>query len=351
MTPAVELASQLLDIPTRVRNDLVSIGTPLVDEQGRAVTRGTVEYIGLQLWGWGGNSDYREFVSVQVRFPNDSTDKRTHYSNGFHTVTETNVEGVTGSDCTYKDYDPRDNAIRFNDAWVGDKLTDPNYGPACGSLESSSNQKVRENYVMPLGAVQVNTTVSTADDTMRIYYGTIKPLSQAADPSVPYTTFTFTQGGWGATPSGNNPGQILATYFNTVYPSGRVTIGGAKTLTFTSASAIQTFLPQGGSPVVLSNSYTNPTNSSLSVFAGQVLALQLNVDFSRVVFKPGLGDLKVKSGSFAGYTVNQVLTLANSVLGGGALPSGKSLSSLNDTVTKINEGFDNGTTNTGYCGN
>ena len=103
---------------------------------------------------------------------------------------------------------------------------------------------------------------------------------------------TYTQGGWGANPTGNNPAALLASKFATVYPLGYVRIGGARTLTFTSAAAINVFLPAGGTASTLSASATNPVTSSAGVFAGQVLALQLSVDFSRAgVTKFGLGDL------------------------------------------------------------
>lgn len=160
---------------------------------------------------------------------------------------------------------------------------------------------------------------------------------------------TYTQGGWGSKPSGNNPGMLLKNNFSVVYPAGCVKIGGSKWLKFTSASAIQCFLPQGGTPDKLTASATNPTTSSAGVFAGQVLALQLNVDFSSAGILPaGLGGLILQSGPLQGKTVNYVLSVANSVLGGGSLPSGvSSISALNDIVTKINENF-NGGANLGY---
>ena len=57
-----------------------------------------------------------------------------------------------------------------------------------------------------------------------------------------------------------------------------------------------------------------------------------------------------QSGPLAGWTVQQVLTLANSVLGGNlnALPKGMSISDLNNVVDSINNAFDGGTTDTGY---
>jgi len=76
--------------------------------------------------------------------------------------------------------------------------------------------------------------------------------------------------------------------------------------------------------------------------------LQLAVDFSNAgVTKAGLGALKVVSGKLAGQTVTQVLALANSVLGGGALPTGVSISDLNSVLDSMNQNYDGGTVNKG----
>lgn len=161
---------------------------------------------------------------------------------------------------------------------------------------------------------------------------------------------TYTQGGWGAKPQGENAAALLSANFATVYSGGSVTIGGRYTLRFTAASAIEAFLPQGGTPEPLQASAVNPT-TRLSVLAGQVLALRLNVDFAKAgVTRTGLSALIVASGPLQGYTVGEVLTLANQVLGGtlSALPPGLTVAELNDVVTAINENFDGGTVNYGY---
>jgi hypothetical protein len=157
----------------------------------------------------------------------------------------------------------------------------------------------------------------------------------------PYKTYTM--GGWGAAPSGNNPGTLLRDNFARLYRNG-VVIGGSKKLTFTSALAIQNYLPAGETPGVLKTSRVNPLTTEAGVFAGQTLALKLNVDFSAAGLIPrNLGALRVAAGNpLAGYTVAQVLSVANSVLGGGALPAGVSVSALNDLLGGINGNFDNG---------
>ena len=154
---------------------------------------------------------------------------------------------------------------------------------------------------------------------------------------------TVTQGGWHATPHGNNPGTILNAYF-TAHPGTTVVIGSTscasgKTLTFTSANAIRAFLPAKGTPGVLAASATNPTTSAAGVFAGQVLALQLNL----TILPSGgsLGSFVLTTGPAAGKTVAQVLADADKALGGCGLPGYvSSISQLNDVVTSINEKFD-----------
>ncbi|MDD1654638.1 MAG: hypothetical protein LUO91_02890 [Methanomicrobiales archaeon] len=158
---------------------------------------------------------------------------------------------------------------------------------------------------------------------------------------------TYTQGGWGGPGA---PGQLLATNFAAVYPSG-VEVGipgaGGYSITFTSAAAVGTYLPAGGTAAPLSADHTDPVTTESGVFGGQVLALQINVDFSDAgVTEPGLGALiYVNPGdSLDGKTVQEILDVANSVLGGGTLPAGYTVSDLNDLVTHLNEAFDNGLT-------
>jgi hypothetical protein len=170
-------------------------------------------------------------------------------------------------------------------------------------------------------------TAHTADNVLLVGLTTPNPT--------PFTGCTVTQGGWHANPHGNNPGTLLAKDFPTVYPSG-VTIGGTFTLTFDSAAAVRAFLPAGGTPGVLTSSATNPTSSAAGVFAGQVLALQLNVDLEHYgsVVISGTGT------TFDGKTVADVLAAANIALGGGPLPTGFTISSLNDLVDSLNQKFD-----------
>ena len=161
---------------------------------------------------------------------------------------------------------------------------------------------------------------------------------------------TFTQGGWGGDPNGHNPASLLADNFATVYPSGveiGIPGGSGFSMIFTSSTAIGVYLPATGTGNALNTDLVDPATSSSGVFGGQVLALELNVDFSAAGLPhnddPKIGDLKLcnTGTSLDGMTISQILGIANSVLGGGSLPSGFTLSDMNDLITDLNESFDN----------
>jgi hypothetical protein len=161
---------------------------------------------------------------------------------------------------------------------------------------------------------------------------------------------TQTQGGWGADPSGNNPGTYLYANFAKAFPGGLV-VGCTRTLTLTTREAVNAFLPSGSKAAALKTSLVNPGQKYQNVFAGQVVALTLNVRFDEVDpnFSPSptlLKDLVIASGPLAGKTVGFVLGDANKALGG--CTSTYSIAVLNDVVTKINESFVDGKSSSGY---
>jgi hypothetical protein len=87
------------------------------------------------------------------------------------------------------------------------------------------------------------------------------------------------------------------------------------------------------------------------VFAGQLLSATLSLGFSNAgITRFGLAGLKVKSGVLAGYTVAQVIALANEAIASNYthMPAGLTLSGLSDVLDAINNNFDNGTVNKGY---
>jgi hypothetical protein len=177
------------------------------------------------------------------------------------------------------------------------------------------------------------------------------------DPNVPVpcqpscdTLTTYTQGGWGATPNGNNPGTYLHAHFNSAFPNG-LTIGCTNTLTLTTAQSVTDWLPSGTTPSALppGNMVDNLTYDN--VLAAQLVAATLNVGFDAAdsAFDPSpelLGDRYIAQGQFQGMTVNELLAKANSVIGG--CENGISYADLNVAVTAFNENNDNGTVDNGF---
>jgi len=158
---------------------------------------------------------------------------------------------------------------------------------------------------------------------------------------------TYTQGGWGSTPNGNNPGAFLQNNFATAFPNG-LTIGCNNTLKLTSATAVRNFLPNGTTPYALpAGNLVNPTKTNYSnVLAGQMVALALNMGFD-VAFPnfasstANLKDLEISSGPFAGKTVQQLFDAANAKIGG-CTSMNNSFSEFNAAIDKINNSYDNG---------
>lgn len=163
---------------------------------------------------------------------------------------------------------------------------------------------------------------------------------------------TITQGGYGAKCSGNNWGCYLVNNFASKFPNGLTIGSGSRLLKLTSAAAVQAFLPSGTTPRALnSGTLINPTSKTYSnVLAGQAVALTLSLSFdTNSNFSPSsipLGSLVVVSGPFAGKTVDELLYIANVILGGGS--SIYTASQINDALDAVNRNYDNGTSNLGY---
>lgn len=162
---------------------------------------------------------------------------------------------------------------------------------------------------------------------------------------------TYTQGGWGANCSGNNPASQLQNNFSTVFPNG-VEIGCTNKLRFTSATAVRNYLPQGGTASALaSGTSTNPLSGG-GVFGGQLLALAINLKMDQVLsnFASSTGNLKdlvITSGNFKSWTVQQFFDEANKKIGG-CTAANFTFSQYSDVAAAINENYDNGTVNKGF---
>ncbi|OQP56728.1 hypothetical protein [Niastella populi] len=162
---------------------------------------------------------------------------------------------------------------------------------------------------------------------------------------------TQTQGGWGAKPSGNNPGAYLHANFDAAF--GELTVGCAPEnyyIRLTSAQAVTDLLPTGGKAAALTAITTDPA-SVKSVLVGQIVALKLSVgfDYNDPNFGESsvpLGKMIIGSGVFKGYAVVDFLNIAEQVLGG--CNTAFTPAQVNETASAINENNVDGKTDNGF---
>jgi hypothetical protein len=163
---------------------------------------------------------------------------------------------------------------------------------------------------------------------------------------------TFSKGGWGMVANGNNTGAYHDANFDIAFPSG-LTIGcDIGSFTFTTSAAIEAFIPSGGGAAVLpANNLVNPSADDFSNnFADQLMAAILNTGFN--AYNPNfgdasgyLGDLIFASGTSAGMTADEVIQIANDVIGG--CSTDYTDAELSEAMEDINPSFHEGTTNSG----
>ena len=189
------------------------------------------------------------------------------------------------------------------------------------------------------------------EDTGNVYYATDDATVTIYTPTEGGFR-TQTQGGWGSSASGNNPGAYRDANFSHAFPSGLV-IGdatGYKAI-FTTSASIENFLPAGGTSGSLDQNYKDPPETSAGVLAGQAVALTLSVGFD--LYDPNfctssynLKDLVIVTGTFKDWTVAEVLAEANRYLAG--LGSSFTASQLNDVLDAINQNYVDGTHDNGF---
>ncbi len=164
---------------------------------------------------------------------------------------------------------------------------------------------------------------------------------------------TQTIGGWGATPSGDNPGAYLHAHFDQVFSAGLVIGSGQNTLTFTSAEAITKYLPASGKSTALDGAYIDPLKAEVrNTLAAQAIATTISLAFDAAIKDYAASDLnlanmEVAVGTFEGMLVKEVLAEANKVLGGEE--SEFTAAQLNEALTEVNQSYVDGEyTGTGY---
>jgi len=190
-------------------------------------------------------------------------------------------------------------------------------------------------------------------------------FAQIASPPPPEAPLAcgYTQGAWAANPAGNNAAKLLSNTFSAVFPAG-VEIGypSLYTILWTSAQKIADFTPGGGTAAALTTDLVNPTSTNAGVFTGHVLAAFLNIAYSDYAFSlsvtdpnhalvvlkfanpiEDLGGLLYCPGTaspLAGLTINEIMVIANTLLGGGSVP-GFTIAQVDPVVNQINEEWDN----------
>ena len=178
-----------------------------------------------------------------------------------------------------------------------------------------------------------------------------------------------TQGGWGTTANGNNPGALRDLYFGVVFPDGLV-VGDADgpdadnshALLLQDAAAVEAYLPAGSTAAALTADQTNPEMTSAGVFGGQLVAATLNVGFDdegyglctlagdcTFEYEPGTLRTLVYDGEcvadgLGGVTVDQLLQWSNCAISGADLagcgvPEGVTIPNLSAALALLNEGF------------
>jgi uncharacterized protein (TIGR03382 family) len=150
-------------------------------------------------------------------------------------------------------------------------------------------------------------------------------------------------------------GQLLASDFTSIYASvgGGLLAGLASSpgvyMLFGDSFSVQAYLPASGTPGPLTASLINPTTSPSGAFGGEVIALKLNIDFNDAGWLLGttgipLGNLVLENfgplSLLNGRTIRQVLSAANTDLGGGT--SIFSIGDLYSLLVDINTSFQNG---------
>jgi hypothetical protein len=162
---------------------------------------------------------------------------------------------------------------------------------------------------------------------------------------------TRTQFGWDSTTSWFTP-------YNTVYAStfGVVEVGipgsSGFSMQFSSPTRIVDYFVASGTSAALTSDLADPTTSSSGVFGGETLALQLNVDFSDAGLLGGTSTAKLGSltlcnmtdTSLNGSTVDDVLAIANTLLGGGS--STYTFGPIRELIGELNGAFSGGSPST-----
>jgi hypothetical protein len=284
------------------------------------------------------NADCCEFIDIEFT---ETVSASTDCCWTPEVVTDDGIICDIGSlDIEAKYYDEND--VEFEEGGLPQMLCPEDITVVCDASTDPSSTG------FPSGAGSCSEiSISYSDSIVEISGGTSGTENCCDDDCGTFRTQT--QGGWGSTSHGNNPGSYRDAHFPEAFPNGLV-VGCDFSLTLTSSEAVQNFLPSGGSTQRLSSDLTDPTGFK-STLAGQMVAATLSVGFDYAdpnysESAINLGELTVSSGEFSGQTVNQFLEVAQNYFGGCASPyTGSQLISV---LAGINENFVDGNQDHGF---
>lgn len=256
---------------------------------------------------------------------------------------QTDIGGGTGSEPVY------DSASRF-------VKVNASPGASGGTISNHANLRGSDSFVTVNGPTDPLTGQPLFSFAFACCVGADWNAFDTQEISAPAAFgpgrhLSYSQGGWGAPPNGNNPASTLANNFSAVYPNGvEVGIPGSDgfSMKFRGAKNVEAYLPAGGPPNPLNADLLDPTKSASGVFGGQVLALQLNVDFNNAGIVQGTGGsiaglrLANTNTSLDGKTISEILAAANAALGEGPLPADYTYPLLNELIQNLNVAFDGG---------
>ncbi len=223
--------------------------------------------------------------------------------------------------------------------------------PSCGESGFLRRCLVKEGNVLRVmggaGAIRfvektdsvIWTEISTGADVTSKFGVSQSDVIQHVPPCDLGCAITLTQGGW-SNHARTSP--LNDHWFAENFPHG-LTIGEeGRSITLTSAAAVRHFLPNGGTATRLAEGdYQNLNNKQVkNVLAGQVTAAMLNV-----ARNPGITAAVLQGHlPYAGYTVQDVINMANAALGADDchMPSKHVYSKLTEALDKINQSFPDG---------
>lgn len=163
---------------------------------------------------------------------------------------------------------------------------------------------------------------------------------------------TVTQSQWISKDQAQN-GQleILENHFKNAFPDG-LTIGCEHRCVFNSVEALMNILPLAGAANALEEELVDPEKGTIeNRLLGELIALKLTIGFDHFLtnFSPApmeLVVLEISDGAFKGWSIGDLLTEAESVIGGCA--TNYSPQQIMQVIINVNEAFASPARNSGF---